>query len=494
MIDSEYLDLAVGMAVVFFLAGMVVSGLNEGIAWLTRVRAKFLWSYLYDLFDGDRSARALPRGRLGITKLWGKRNDKRPAAGGSTIALTPGAIGTTDWLSRVAYALDPIDAPQLLTHAGTLTTIKSVPASSLAQGFLEVFADVGRQEVTRSVGVLLDRNAEAGEATVAIDRATQLLDAGLKDVRDAFTTFHTQLAATGDASDEAMDQARRDAADALTGALLALHGSGSDPRLRDAWRAASQAWPTGPSDDQLREVVDATARLFPANFARLRVAAAIAELDPQSPLAPTLRRLWEVSSGEIDTFRGNVESYFDGEFQRLSGYYRRCIRTVTFALALLVALVGGVDAISVGRNLWRNPNERAALVQLADDVAQDGTPITTSDAAGTGIGLERIQQECAKAHPTDADTINGVDDAADAYAKVRNCVSGALDQLTGVAVINRALWVDAGAWWADWANSRFWVHAIGITFTALALMLGAPFWFDIIKRLTGLRKGPAGDT
>ena len=99
-----------------------------------------------------------------------------------------------------------------------------------------------------------------------------------------------------------------------------------------------------------------------------------------------------------------------------------------------------------------------------------------------------------KPHPTDADTIDGVEDAAAAYAKVRNCVSGALDQLTGVAVINRALWVDAGAWWADWANSRFWVHAIGITFTALALMLGAPFWFDIIKRLTGLRKGPAGDT
>jgi len=33
---------------------------------------------------------------------------------------------------------------QLIYFDGTLTTIKSVPASSLAQGFLEVFADVGR--------------------------------------------------------------------------------------------------------------------------------------------------------------------------------------------------------------------------------------------------------------------------------------------------------------------------------------------------------------
>ena len=34
----------------------------------------------------------------------------------------------------------------------------------------------------------------------------------------------------------------------------------------------------------------------------------------------------------------------------------------------------------------------------------------------------------------------------------------------------------------------------GIVATALALMLGAPFWFDLIKRATGLRKGLSGDT
>ena len=437
----------------------------------------------------------MPRGRLGITKLWGKRNDKRPAAGGSTIALTPGAIGTTDWLSRVAYALDPIDVPQLL-HARRDAHHDQERARLVARaGFLEVFADVGRQEVTRSVGVLLDRNAEAGEATVAIDRATQLLDAGLKDVRDAFTTFHTQLAATGDASDEAMDQARRDAADALTGALLALHGSGSDPRLRDAWRAASQAWPTGPSDDQLREVVDATARLFPANFARLqgrrgdrRARPAVAAgADAAAVVGGVVGRDRHVPGKRRVVFRRRVPTaerllpplYPHGDVR--AGSARRARRR------------GRRDPRSAGICGATRTNVPRS-VQLADDVARDGTPITTSDAAGTGIGLERIQQECAKAHPTDADTINDVDDAADAYAKVRNCVSGALDQLTGVAVINRALWVDAGAWWADWANSRFWVHAVGITFTALALMLGAPFWFDIIKRLTGLRKGPAGDT
>ena len=35
----------------FFLCALAVSGVNEGINWFTRVRAKFLWAYLYELFE-----------------------------------------------------------------------------------------------------------------------------------------------------------------------------------------------------------------------------------------------------------------------------------------------------------------------------------------------------------------------------------------------------------------------------------------------------------
>src|SRR5262249_48661120 len=47
--DSDYIDLAIGLAVVFLLASLVVSGLNEACAWLFRRRAKFLWAWLYNL-------------------------------------------------------------------------------------------------------------------------------------------------------------------------------------------------------------------------------------------------------------------------------------------------------------------------------------------------------------------------------------------------------------------------------------------------------------
>lgn len=495
MFRSDYLDLAVGMAVVFFLAGMLVSGLNEGISWMTRVRSKFLWAYLYDLFDA-RSKRALPRGRLGIMKLWGGRNDKRPEAGGSVIEVASGSVATGDWLKRVAYALDPIDAPQLMMSRTKkmLTSIKSVPPASLAQAFVEVFADVGRQEVTRPIKTVIDHSASPEDLKGSIDRLTRLLDVESANLEKAVAAFRSKLSAIGDAHDSDLDEQRREVADELT-ALAPKPAGHTDPQLKDAWRAAAVAWPEGPNEDQLRAVVDATTRLYPDGFARLRIETALAKMDPDSPLAPTMKRLWEAAAGQIDAFRGNVESYLDGELKRLSGYYKRSIRIVMFSLAFLVAVLGGIDAISVGRNLWRNPEDRAALVTLADGVASGNTAATGEPDKGSTVrGLELIQEKCATAHPPDDATITTPEEAAAAYAKVRNCVGDALDHLTGVGVIDRAIWIDPGAWWDDWANWRFLLHALGIVATALALMLGAPFWFDIIKRASGLRKGLSGDT
>ena len=137
-------------------------------------------------------------------------------------------------------------------------------------------------------------------------------------------------------TDAVLDEQRRNAADELT-ALAPKPAGHTDQQLRDAWRAAAVAWPEGTNDDQLRAVVDATTRVYPDGFARLRIETALTKLDPESPLAPTLKRLWETASGQIDAFRGNVESYLEGELKRLSGYYRRSIRIVMLSLAFLVA-------------------------------------------------------------------------------------------------------------------------------------------------------------
>lgn len=111
--------------------------------------------------------------------------------------------------------------------------------------------------------------------------------------------------------------------------------------------------------------------------------------------------------------------------------------------------------------------------------------------------LERLQQACQEAAPTRSEVIRSVDDAARAYGEIRGCVSDALDELSGLNVIDRAAWTGWEAWSDDWRPrwTRDWgLHLLGVVATALALLLGAPFWFDLIKRITGIRNGLVGRT
>jgi hypothetical protein len=52
------------------------------------------------------------------------------------------------------------------------------------------------------------------------------------------------------------------------------------------------------------------------------------------------------------------------------------------------------------------------------------------------------------------------------------------------------VWVSPGGWSRQWftGEGNWWLHLAGVAATAVALVLGAPFWFDILKRLTGIRR------
>jgi len=283
-------------------------------------------------------------------------------------------------------------------------------------------------------------------------------------------------------------------------ALRAMPGISVPPSLKDAAtgyatalrsRAADAASVT---DDALVAAADtlagSLARTFAQGFSRERIAIALDRLK-NAPLGPTARRLWEAAEGDIDKFRTTLEGYFDGEMKRLSGVYRRSIRVVMVGLAIIVAVACNVDAVGLARNLWRNPDGRAALVAQADSLT------TPSNAAGgatsgtaTNADLAKIQDECKKAAPPEDAVINNPEDAAKAFNDVRHCITDALNAQSGLDVIDNAVWVSPGGWSRQWftGEGNWWLHLAGVAATAVALVLGAPFWCDILKRLTGIRR------
>jgi hypothetical protein len=235
---------------------------------------------------------------------------------------------------------------------------------------------------------------------------------------------------------------------------------------------------------------------FPERFPRQRVEAAIDRLG-QAPFASTARRLWEGAEGKLDGFRSGLEGYFDSEMTRLSGLYKRSIRTIVAILGVLIALSMNVNSLGLARDLWRNPEGRASLVAEADALSAGATTAGADPAT-----LEQLRQACADAGPAEDAQITSVEQAAAAYDGVRTCVNDALSRLNGLDLVDRSLWINPAAWFDDTMPfvggggpaGEWWLHTVGIALTALALVVGAPFWFDLLKRLTGIRKGLVGQT
>jgi hypothetical protein len=581
--ESDYLELAIGVAAIFFLLSMVVSGINEGLQWMTRVRAKFLWAYLYDLADPSRT-KALPPQRVGVLGLWGKQRDRRPrprallgaeqepatasterskplrslwktvvAVGRSVWTFVRGVVGFVSTLVRrvkralwgspspplpaadtgeavgfdaetvvwhLSRSFDPIAPGEQVGIGGESkkrTTIKNVPPPSLAQAFLEVFAEVGKTNLADSVAAMVIALASTDDDKV-IDRITDglggsdqlaatTLATSLREFRHAVAgaesgdiavaagnTLGSQIQAL---STETAANELPAAGESLARAAFELKQAAGTDRHPSAEQACRE---------QARSFAAVLVNAFPDRFPRLRIETAIAGLG-NSPLGPTARRLWEAAGGQIDKFRTGLEGWFDSEMSRLSGYYRRSLRTVVMILAILVTLVLNVDAIALTRDLWRNPGGRAALMAQADALTEQAPAASTSvegppEPADTPT-LPLIKEQCEAATARDGEVIDSVDKATAAYGRVRTCIADALNELRSLDVIDRGLLIGPSAWADDmfpWYESsgetadEWWLHLAGLVLTVIALVVGAPYWFDIVKRLTGARRGLVGHT
>ncbi|MDH2424620.1 hypothetical protein [Sphaerisporangium sp. TRM90804] len=190
-----------------------------------------------------------------------------------------------------------------------------------------------------------------------------------------------------------------------------------------------------------------------------------------SPLYGPLKGLWDAAGDDLEAFRKGVEAWFDGEMQRLTLLYRRYVRWVIAALGLVLTLVFSMDSLEYGRSILTDNAIRAQVAATADGGAQ---------------ALAGLRDRCPQ-------------HAADPYACVTEVLSApAFVQIVGNAPVSVTIPDDGDPRWV-WNGGR-WLdrlvtpgHWPGFLVTFFALLFGAPFWWDILRRLTGIRSR-AGET
>ncbi|MEU8040663.1 hypothetical protein [Streptosporangium sp. NPDC049078] len=188
-----------------------------------------------------------------------------------------------------------------------------------------------------------------------------------------------------------------------------------------------------------------------------------------SPLAGHLKGVWEGAQRDLPRFRKGVEDWFNGEMQRLSTLYARYVKWVVFALGVVLTLAFSMDALEYGKTLLRDNAYRAGVSAIAG--GDDGYTALKDKCAGSEAGL------------------------AEPYQCVTESLSSpALVKIFDHAIVSITIPPDGSADPSfNWNGEAWWDRLItpghwpGYLLTMVALLFGASFWWDVLRRLTGVR-------
>ena len=173
------------------------------------------------------------------------------------------------------------------------------------------------------------------------------------------------------------------------------------------------------------------------------------------------------STGDLAQVKLNIERWFNGTMDRASGWYKRRTQAVLFLLGFAVAAGLNIDALHVMQRLTADKAFR-------DVVVKEAASVPAPNAASSGTQVERMSN------------------AKQALEKIGMPIGwrewSPSPMATATPQPVRALPVPRQLCWPleatpcqrqQWLNTDWLTVLFGWLLTAFAVMLGAPFWFDV---------------
>jgi hypothetical protein len=355
----------------------------------------------------------------------------------------------------------------------------------------------GREAVIEELNLLAEfaRSAAATEAGTAITLKTRdLLKEKIEHFVDDFNKHHDNIKLDDstikmlkDGFTDAMNEAKKlkDQMDTV----VAAQSLGLEKALEEAKKFQGD----------MAKVV--AAQVSDQDTSLTKVRRGVAALSVISPeVHQTLNALLmnvEEYTGEKEKLlakaRGNVETWFDDSMDRVSGVYKRYSQNLALLIGFLIALFMNVDSVSLTLYLWQDPSVRQALAnqaevfQIPKNELKDNPQKARQNFRNQFVGLNLPRGWSFK-------------DRNDPLFALPNTLSGGgckwvprgsgyfgiplfRYSLTNVGIFKDKCLTPS----QPESSTSFLVKLLGIAITAVAARQGAPFWFDMLKRVVNLR-------
>jgi hypothetical protein len=236
----------------------------------------------------------------------------------------------------------------------------------------------------------------------------------------------------------------------------------------------------------------------------------------ETPAIRDALRILLSTTNNIDQARVKLERWFDDGMERASASYIRWIQIFSLVFSLLLAIIFNIDTIYLARTLWDDPLLRAQVVIAAkrldtpattttdgtgavprDEIPADGT--ATPVPEGMPLDERSLQDQVAEqVQRLNEPLVEIQGDIADIGLLVQQLLELQLPigwEYTPVTTEMVALSQEVGLP-SPYSNTRnVWnllrpdlslilQKVIGILATTIAAAQGAPFWFDLLNRVT----------
>lgn len=188
---------------------------------------------------------------------------------------------------------------------------------------------------------------------------------------------------------------------------------------------------------------------------------AVSNLPPNSPIREPLLAIISTANNNIEIVRQNLEAWYDSTMEKTTKLYQAHMWRLGLFISLVIALLFNVDAVGIGSSLWVDSALRSTIVAEANKYAQ-----------GTPEKAQALEQLNALNLPMGW-KVKAAPDAKDWQTQLQTLTITPADWVPKPGQLPRQI----GFWDYVW-------KAIGILITGLAGAQGAPFWFDLLRKLT----------
>jgi hypothetical protein len=210
---------------------------------------------------------------------------------------------------------------------------------------------------------------------------------------------------------------------------------------------------------------------------------------PESDVKQSLLALMQNTDRTLSTAQQRIEGWFNDAMDRCAGWYKRKTQLITIGVALVITIFANADTIKLANKLYVSPALRASLAAAAKATNSESVTDTQQQQLLNALSgwTDEFRQFDQMYSATCSPSGNATPQCTSAIANASSPTPGFPGQRLFSATLGS---------WLVWLIPQ---HIVGWILSAIAVSLGAPFWFDTLNRFMNIRaagkspeEGPKG--